>query len=585
MEQTQATVLTGLYQPENIETDTSGAVRCFSLKESDYYGCAKFGKDLLLLRKGEGTEISLYQGENLEFVKTVSLGKGVVPAMEQIQINEQGIGYFDSKNRAMVFLNNDLVEIGRVYLPEDMHELAWMTPNWKTVYYCSDKGICTLDLQTHISRVLLAQEAFHQEITGIFGDGKAVRCEISLQEGEKRTLLIDTATGLVLREGEYLNNLQTSADDYYLPKTTWGILQLKFGNGEQDKVLWPAEKGTETQILFPNRAAVTVQYQASTDTQQDPAAVLSYYDLETGLCTARVALEWTTKVWNLYGDGNGGVWMFAEYLNRNVLFHWDTKKSENSDETVYTAPFYTAENPDTGGLAQNASAAAELANRFGVEILVWQDAVAAAPDDQMFTGQHMTHVYEKFLPKLEELLGKFPEGFFTKTTEKKLKFALVEGISGVPAWGTLETSTNAQYWKGDVPFIALTMDETFEQDFYHAVGLFVETRVLSHSSAFYEWNRLNPSGFSYDNSYIKNLERTDTVYTEGDGRCFIDLFSMSYAKEDRATIFQYACTPGNEAYFQSKVIQEKLSRICKGIRTAFGLKNVETQFLWEQYKK
>ena len=58
---------------------------------------------------------------------------------------------------------------------------------------------------------------------------------------------------------------------------------------------------------------------------------------------------------------------------------------------------------------------------------------------------------------------------------------------------------------------------------------------------------------------------------------------MSYAKEDRATIFEYACMPGNEEIFKSAAIQKKLQRICKGIREAYGLKKVEKEFLWEQY--
>ena len=58
---------------------------------------------------------------------------------------------------------------------------------------------------------------------------------------------------------------------------------------------------------------------------------------------------------------------------------------------------------------------------------------------------------------------------------------------------------------------------------------------------------------------------------------------MSYAKEDRGQIFAYACMEGNEEYFRAPVIQEKLKRISKGIREAFGLKDVEDAFLWEQY--
>ena len=91
------------------------------------------------------------------------------------------------------------------------------------------------------------------------------------------------------------------------------------------------------------------------------------------------------------------------------------------------------------------------------------------------------------------------------------------------------------------------------------------------------------TNFVYDDDYIQNLKRIDTTYIEGEKPYFINLFSMSFAREDRATIFEYACAPGNEEYFKTPVLQEKLKRICKGIREAYGLKKVETEFLWEQY--
>ena len=59
------------------------------------------------------------------------------------------------------------------------------------------------------------------------------------------------------------------------------------------------------------------------------------------------------------------------------------------------------------------------------------------------------------------------------------------------------------------------------------------------------------------------------------------MYSMSFAIEDRARILEYACLPGNEGYFTSPTMQEKLRRICGGIRQAFAL--IEESYLWEQY--
>lgn len=58
-----------------------------------------------------------------------------------------------------------------------------------------------------------------------------------------------------------------------------------------------------------------------------------------------------------------------------------------------------------------------------------------------------------------------------------------------------------------------------------------------------------------------------------DTRSFVDTYSMSYPKEDRARIFEYAMTAGNEPLFAASPLQYKLKMLCQGIREAFGLKN------------
>ena len=125
---------TGLYVPDSaVEQATDGAVRGFK-PEDDYYGCAVVGDELLLLgRKGEEGTLSFYDGEYLEEVKTVSLGENVAPTLAQMQIGQQGIGYFDSENKDVVFLNPDLVEIGRMHLPEELLGNAWLSADWQTV--------------------------------------------------------------------------------------------------------------------------------------------------------------------------------------------------------------------------------------------------------------------------------------------------------------------------------------------------------------------------------------------------------------------------------------------------------------------
>ena len=58
---------------------------------------------------------------------------------------------------------------------------------------------------------------------------------------------------------------------------------------------------------------------------------------------------------------------------------------------------------------------------------------------------------------------------------------------------------------------------------------------------------------------------------------------MTYPKEDRARIMEYAMLSGQESYFQSAPMQAKLRTLCAGIRNAFVLETEPVIYRWEQY--
>ena len=101
--------------------------------------------------------------------------------------------------------------------------------------------------------------------------------------------------------------------------------------------------------------------------------------------------------------------------------------------------------------------------------------------------------------------------------------------------------------------------------------------------AYDRWNNLNPPDFQYDNNYVSNQSRDGSPWLKEGREYFIDTYSMSYPKEDRARLFEYAMTSGHEELFQSVNLQRKLRQMCLGIREAFGLEKSADIFLWEQY--
>ena len=565
-----------VYVPESgAELATDGAVQSYALSDDGYYACASQQDSMMLFRQQEtGTELTVFDKKLTKIVYTIDLGAGSVHPEARMQFSQQGMAYCDSENRVLVFLNTLMVETARIYLPENLQGDAWVSPDWKNAYFCTDEGICAMDLQTGISRVLCQQSAVSQQVTGIFGEGKALRYEAEVTEGEKQVFLIDAQSGEILRRDDDLVTLDTGAETYFFVQNISGVRCLRFGAGEEHKALWPLEDTAEPVMLFEDNGVVMVQ---SAESQTE----LACYDLTTGTRAAEVVLPDVIRVWGLAEGAEKTLWFFGEdAAGQTMLYCWDMNKSLTEDEAVYTAPWYTPDDPDTDGFAEIQKKADELGKKFGVEILIWEDAAKTAPKNKTFTQEHMTQLYAHYLSQMEQVLGEFHKTMFTKTSTDKLQIALLNQIEGED----LPDGINClQFWNGSTPVVAITLGEDFVSDLYHGLYLYMEARILSKSSALYEWHKYNPSKFDYDNDYIANSKRTDTTYLTGKKPYFIDLFSMSYAKEDRATIFEYACMPGNEEIFKSSAIQKKLQRICKGIREAYGLKKVETEFLWEQY--
>ena len=561
----------GLYeQGSAIEVQTGGAVKAYPLGSLSGQILAAMGKDYLLFGNGS---LTLLTGENLAEVVTIAVKNLPMPGSGMVQIQAGGVAFYDRESCAVVFLGTNLREYGRLQLSEKPTGGVYLTEDWKNLYYCTDQGVRVLDLDTGVCRTLKAQTAAWQSISGGFIGGSVLRCNMTLADGTKRTIMISAQTGETLTEGAELNRLTGDGEQYFMPKPAGLATEWIFGQGTGKPMqFWPADP--EQVIPLPEcGAAVTVS-------AQEQGLRLSHYDLTGGKRTASLELPGITDVTGLACE-NGKVW----FLSQGVLHSWELALSKTGDETIYVAPRYTLVAPDKEGLAVFEARAKALEQKYGVRIFWWDAVSQLAPQDYSFEVEYLTQVYEKGFAGLEAAMAKFPETFFRKAADRTnsgvLKIVLVRGIYGPAEQQAMTSATGVQYLLGGDSYIALSIGGAVEQNFYHELGHVIDTKVLSSSSVFYEWNKLNPAGFVYANDSITDPDPQDGQYLEGDNRYFIDAFSMRFAVEDRARILEYACMPGNESYFASQYMQAKLQRVCKGIREAFRLP--EGTYVWEQY--
>lgn len=561
----------GLYVPESeLEQSTGGAVRYFPLDDNTYSRIFPMGDNLLLLSR-DNTRLTLLAGANL----APAVEKEFTFHVQHMQAGTQGVAYWDEQDNSLVFLSATLRETSRMQLPEDLIGTPWLTDDWKALYYCTTLGLFRLDLDSGISQLVTAQKSKTQSVTGIYLNGAVICCRITEPEGNTLIRMISATNGEILWDGTNLRRIYTAGQNWFA-RVDQGITEeLLFHQDGAVRNLWLEDSFCDI-LSLPEQNAVVAYQDASQGNR------LHYYDLASGHRTASVRLKDIRGIHDYCADASGsGIWLLARNatLGTDAICHWTPKNSAITDTTDYTQPHYTRADPDIQGLQTLQDQLDAFQASHNVSVVIGE-GVSELPDGLSVETEYLVPAYEKYVPLLKHLIRQFPEGFFTKaagkTSSGMVHIGLVRSldgqVSGMPA---LHFRKDGDIW------IVLALNDDLERNFYHAVSHMIETQLLSTSSALYDWELLNPEGFTYDNDYIKNLQRDENLYLEGSERAFVDTFSMSFEKEDRARILEYACMPGNEDLFRCRIPQKKLQMLCAGIRDAFALEG--DAYFWEQY--
>ena len=561
-----------------MEQATDGAVLEFAPDLIDCYDVCAFAEGILLL-SGEGDTVLTYlTPEGGAYSKTL---EGRFLFQEELTfLAENRIAYYDPDSCSVIVLDAQLQEAERVAMPESMVSEPAVTADWSKIFYLTDSELRYIDVANGLDKFLKQIRFPSQDIAGLCFDDTVLEC-FTMSEEETTSLMISTQTGETLWSGDLLPKLYTFGESYFLTNYDGIIEEHIFGNRN--------EKASCLNVTDPVYWVSPRMQCAVTCNQTDEGVFLACYDLTTGYKTGAVTVAAEYQVERISGDLNsGGIWFLAYNLNNETssLYFWNLSASETGETRSYISPYYTADEPDTEGLERIAQQAQTLGQKYGIRIRVYEDVRKVEPSDYTFEVEHRVHIYEQYLTQLETALDKYPEGFLRKlgtaSDNGKVTISLVRAAYGDNGLGSLETADGVHFYNDGSVYIALAMGDRFAPTLYHELFHSIDTYVLNNSIAYDDWETLNPDGFRYDNDYVSNQFREDYQYLEED-RWFIDMYSMSYPKEDRARIMEYAMEEGNGEYFQSAHMQKKLTVLCKGIRTAFGLTKYSGILPWEQY--
>lgn len=575
----------GSYDPDStVEMQYQGAVRAYPLEIENPAGAVCIGSDVVLFSGEDTTILTMLSGENLYVSARAELDIAISPEAPSTQVTQKGISYYNPGTGEVVLLDTVLKEVARIRVPEDIVGEPVLSANRQFLYYCTADSIRVLELENGIRRLLKEISWDQQTAHSLLMEDTVLCCRLTEEDGTVRNIFISTQTGELVGEyGEALTVVSHS-DMYYAMFPEGAMEALVYGKaGGDQRMLIPKNFTGENWYLPEDNAAVTAWL------REDGTLELDHYDLAGGLRDSAMELHgcgWPVSI--AAGEGDFVYVLCADAAGEGtVLYRWDTAALASNDADIYTGPRYTLENPDTEGLSACRAYATELNQRYGVEILICNDATAHQPWDYTMEPEYQAPMIRRDLELLDRLLAIYPENFLRQTVDSTasgvLRICLVRSLTGTPESGSLETAEGIHFWVEEEPYIALCVGQMTDRLVYHEIFHAIETKVYSDSQIYYEWDNLNPEGFEYDYNYQDHLTREESEYLQDENRAFIDSYSMSFPKEDRARIMEYAMTPGNESYFQSEIMQEKLYQLCLGIRKAYKLTKSEETYPWEQY--
>ena len=580
--------VSGLYDPDSvIEAQTNGAVRAYPLGENNCSGVELMGEDLLLFTNGDSsTYLTLFVGESLDKAVSTDLKSFISPREPDVRVNEKGIGYYDGEANAVVFLNPDLQENNRITLPEAVQGTPVLTKDWSTIYYCTDSAIRGLKLESGIPRLVRGEyECQWQTLNQLYWDDQVIKCTISLSDTETSVFYLSAETGKQLFSVDQLTVLEKSGDWYYACVQDGSVPDYLYGQVDGEvRALQFREENLSVHPVLELGGLITAYF-------ADEGCHLDYFDLESGKRVASVQLDGVMGITDIVADAqNNWIWILENDSTSDgqSLYRWEPEMSPVSDPVDYTVQYYTAENPDVQGLSACQTRADQLSEQYGVDITIWEDAAALEPEDYDYQAEYNVLAYERGLDALEQALASYPEGFLkqvaARTHSGVIHISLLRDITGNARKGTLAEVSGIQYWSdGGDAYIGLVVDDALAQELYHEIFHVIDSYVLSSCVLYDDWDALNPDGFEYDYDYIQNQTREDYEYLDGDQQAFIDMYSMSFPREDRARIMEYAMMPDCQNFFDSEIMQEKLTCLCEGIRKAFKMKDNPEVLPWEVY--
>ena len=547
----------------SVEQQTAGAVKVYVPEDATYIGMATMNGKVVLV--SDLSKLTLIDRETGELGAAIKVGETISCEAADFTVSDQGISYYRENGRELVFLNTSLQQESIVEIPEGISGHPCISHTNQEVYYCKDKEVRALNLQTGIARLVKTQVCQSIELVASHLDGTMLACRVINEQGQESMLYLDSTTGQTLDDANQLTDLQTGNKAYLVSRKEGMVQQQIYGT---------VGGATHTLTLSEPLTAVFQLGGGYSWEMDNGTLVMNYYDFETGTHSAQVRMVGVNEPIAIAADDKY-IWILAMEGETEMLYRWDVSLSGTGNAHSYLQPLYTRDFPDAQGLEQCAQRAMELEDKYGVQVIIGKEAISVSGGHELL-DEYQVPALTQMMDKLEAVLVQFPENFLKKSLAKgAMHISLVRSIGG--------DKEMVQFYEGGNAYIVLAASEKIEENFLHGVAYIIDSHVLGNSRDYDTWKSLNPKGFDYDYSYYLYESHADSKYLSDKSRAFVDAYAMTFPHEDRCRLFVAAMTEGNEDLFTTKTMQAKLKRMCQGIRESYGYEKNGKTYLWEQY--
>ena len=550
-----------------LEAQTSGIMEVFPIAAEDPLGLWALGPDVVLSAK---SGITLYTGSGLREAASVSTGQVLGAVGSRLFV-------YDETARQILALGSAFSPTSAWSLPEKTLGLPGVSPDGNSLYYLQKDGLYLLDTELGSSRVLRDNMAVQSGSVRCLEDGSTLLLNLSDPNGEENTLLVSAADGQSREEALCPKDAAALPEGLAVCASPGVFSRVMLLGDTQQRLV--TQSGEKCLGFLPTISA------AVTGSSGDSGMTLRLYLLSTGVCRSEVTLPGVDQVTLGCVTDGGKLYILAHSEETGWLilrWHYDAFPSQNEESRL--VPYH--DTPTAQEAANSRARADELAQTYGLDIRIGEEALAVQPWDYTFSGTAPADETDWTLEALDTLLSCFPQGFLSRlrTGWEGLSLCLVPRIQGTPASGSLASAQGLQFQEDEHCYVVLALApmEDLRYTLFHEFSHLIDTQVMVGCSAYDDWADLNPQEFSYSLDVNADMS-ANKQYLTGTNRCFVDYYAMVNPAEDRARIFECAVNPGNGDMFTAPILQQKLRRICSGIREAFDLESSGESFLWEQY--